>query len=98
MTVGRANYSRNIERSGGILGSSKTIHLSLLLVSAVCAYTEVQENMSGTKDDPSGSSWTRANEVTEAMLGLQPYADDSMLFLMRYGDKVKVRSPLQNSS
>jgi hypothetical protein len=37
-----------------------------------------------------GESWTRASEVNDAMLGLQPYADDSMLFIMRYSHKAQV--------
>ncbi|KYK56541.1 hypothetical protein DCS_03541 [Drechmeria coniospora] len=32
----------------------------------------------------------RASELSEAMLGVPGYADDSMFFVVRYGDKAKV--------
>jgi hypothetical protein len=32
-----------------------------------------------------------ANEVTDAMMGVPWYADDSMFFTIRYSDKAKVR-------
>lgn len=39
-------------------------------------------------------AWSRASEVNEAMLGIQPYADDSMFFTIRYADKAKVNDSL----
>lgn len=48
-------------------------------------------NMSSSKDkDKDNAAWTRATEVNEAMLGLQPYADDSMFFIARYSHKAQV--------
>lgn len=40
--------------------------------------------------DKDNSAWARASEVNEAMLGIQPYADDSMFFIIRYGHKAQV--------
>ncbi|PNY25171.1 Uncharacterized protein TCAP_04895 [Tolypocladium capitatum] len=36
----------------------------------------------------------RAAEVSEAMLGMPGYADDSMLFVVRYSEKAKACRPL----
>lgn len=41
--------------------------------------------------DKDNAAWERASEINDAMLGFQPYADDSMLFLVRYGHKAQVR-------
>ena len=46
------------------------------------------ENMTSKKDQQ--DAWARAAEISDSMLGMQPYADDSMFFIMRYGDKAKV--------
>lgn len=36
----------------------------------------------------------RAAEVSEAMLGMPGYADDSMFFVVRYAEKAKVSRPV----
>lgn len=51
---------------------------------------EAMSNKSN-KDD---NTWGRASEVNDAMLGIQPYADDSMFFIVRYSDKAKVSGHL----
>lgn len=43
--------------------------------------------------DKDNAAWGRASEINEAMLGFQPYADDSMFFLVRYGHKAQGRVP-----
>ncbi len=43
-----------------------------------------------SQEPESGSK--RAAEFNEAMLGVPGYADDSMFFLVRYGERAKVRS------
>lgn len=43
--------------------------------------------MASKKDQQ--DAWARAAEVSDSMLGMQPYADDSMFFIMRYADKAK---------
>lgn len=40
--------------------------------------------------DEYGTSWERARDFGEAMLGIPSYADDSMMMVMRYVTKVKV--------
>lgn len=36
--------------------------------------------------------WSQANEISDAMLGIQPYSDDSMMFILRYGNQARVRN------
>lgn len=45
--------------------------------------------MPNRKADPEPGA-ARAAEVTEAMKNIPGYADDSMFFVARYGDKAKV--------
>lgn len=40
------------------------------------------------------SGMKRAAEVTDAMLGVPGYADDSMFFTVRYGHRAKVAKPV----
>lgn len=50
------------------------------------------------KTENDDDAWVRASQVNEAMLGIQPYADDSMFFTIRYVDKAKVIEEIQSQS
>lgn len=45
-----------------------------------------------SKAPPPDAGSKRAAEVSEAMLGMPGYADDSMFFIVRYAERCKVRA------
>jgi hypothetical protein len=45
-------------------------------------------NKSASSDKDAG--FKRANEISSSMLGMPGYADDSMLFVVRFANKLKV--------
>jgi len=51
----------------------------------------VRDPLATMSQEPESGS-KRAAEFNEAMLGVPGYADDSMFFLVRYGERAKVRS------
>ena len=58
--------------------------------------------MSGSKSKGKAAAggdndWSRASEISDAMLGIQSYSDDSLMFLLRYGNQAKVRKNPNNN-